>query len=385
MKKILLLFLIIPLCSIAQESNSAIQETIIENSSLIDQFAQLAPMGINPYATVFITSLCAKLGFHNAFVATNPFFNNWFVLILFGVLFTFTSLVGTLFKTTKVTAPIALADNYLSNKAALVINGIVMLAPTLLSNDPIGNEIVYQAGLLSINFKTILILIASMYFLIVVMSVRFFVDILIFLSPIPLIDSFLEISKIIITIVFVIISIISPTFSVIISVLLFLISIFLFKRSIRLVDKTKYLIIYPILNIFRNKVKVLTNGHSFSILVYTYKKTLKIKKGEIIRLEKQEDKFFLTRRRFLLSNIKEEISFINCSLSQNHLNIYLTNETGDILLIMNRSYHRYIDEISKIMNIEINKRTTGLNLNRNFIGKIKNMFNKKDLSELKSL
>ena len=387
MKKALLILLLLPLFLIAQDDNLEIQGAITQNSDLIEQFAQLAPMGINPYATVFITSLCAKLGFHNSFVATNPFFNNWFVLILFGLLFSFTSIVGTLFKTNKATAPLAIADNYLSNKAALIINGFVMLAPTFLSNNPVGNEIVYQAGFLSIDFKTVMILIASMYFLIVVMSVRFFIDILIFLSPIPLIDSFLEVFKIIITIGFVIISIFSPMLSVIIAGLMFLVSIFFFKRSVRLVNKTKYLIAYPILNIFRNKDSVLTNGESFSILVFTADKTSKIKKGQIVRLEIQDDKFWLIKRRFLLSNIKEEITFKGCQLSQNQLNINLITETGEVFLIINRSYHRYIDDLSKTMNVEINKRSKSLNINLNntFMSKLKNMFNKKDIAELKSL
>lgn len=386
MKKLLLILLLLPLISTAQESSHEIQATLTHNSNLIDQFAQLAPMGINPYVTVFMTSLCAKIGFHNEFVATNPFFNNWIILILFGILFLFTALVGTIFKTNKATAPIALADNYLSNHAALIINGFIMLTPTLISNNPMHNEIVYQAGLLSINFKTILILMASMYFLIVVMSVRFFIDILIFLSPIPLVDSFLEIFKIIISMVFVIISIINPLLSVTISVFMFLIAIIFYRRSIRLINKTKYLILYPILNIFRNEHKIMTNGHSFSILTYVGKNTVKMKRGKIVRLEKQDDKFFLIKRRFLLSNVTEEISFANCFLSQNHLNICLTNETGSLLLILNRSYHNFIDDLAETLNIKINKKAElKLNLNNGYMDKLRNMFNKKDIADLKSV
>ncbi|MBO0589980.1 hypothetical protein I2486_01045 [Cellulophaga sp. E16_2] len=90
-------------------------------------------MAINPYITTFLTSLCSKLGFHNDIVPINPFLNNWFVLILFGVLFLSTALVGTVFKTNKATASIGLADNYLSNHAALISNGFVMLAPIFFS------------------------------------------------------------------------------------------------------------------------------------------------------------------------------------------------------------------------------------------------------------
>lgn len=386
MKKIIYISLLFPALLFAQESNLDLQETLHQNSSLIDQFAQLAPMGINPYITIFLTSLCAKIGFHNDFVSTNPFFNNWFILILFGILFLFTALVGTVFKTNKATAPIGLADNYLSNHAALIINGFMMLAPTIFSDNPDHNEIVYQASFLSVSLKTVLVLSISMYFLIIVMTVRFFIDILIFLSPIPLIDSALEIFKIVLSIVFVIISIVSPITSVVISVFMFLIAFLFYRRSVRLVTKTKYLIVYPILNAFRKKEKIMTNGTSLSILVYTNKNTSKLKKGKIVRLEERDNVFFLVKKRFLFPDIEEKISLENCFLSQNHLDSILTNESGNLSLILNRSYHKFIDELAESLTIEIRKRANlTLSTNKGILSRIRNMFNKNDITELKSI
>ena len=161
MKKILLILVVLPFFLQAQTENYVleyleVQETINQNTALVEQFAQLAPKWvINPYLTVFLTSICSKVGFHNNYVSTNPFFSSWIVLIIFGLLFFFTALVGTVFKTNKATATIGLVDTYLSNKSALIINAIVILAPTFLSNEPLHNEIVYQAGFLSISFKTI--------------------------------------------------------------------------------------------------------------------------------------------------------------------------------------------------------------------------------------
>ena len=59
---------------------------------------------------------------------------------------------------------------------------------------------------------------------------------------------------------------------------MFIMAIIFYKRSMRLINKTKYLIIYPILNLFRSKEQILTNGKTFSILVYVSKKSTKIKK-----------------------------------------------------------------------------------------------------------
>ena len=371
--------------SLVSQEENGIQQALNKNVSLIDQFSQLAPMAINPYLTIFLTSLCSKIGFHNDFIATNPFFNNWFVLILFGVLFLFTALVGTVFKTNKVTAPIGLADSYLSSYAALIINAFVMLAPAFLADNPLGNEVVYQAGFISVSLRTLLVLFVSMYFLVIVTTFKFFIDILIFLSPIPLIDSVLEIVKIVISIGFVIISIVSPTLSVVFSVIMFLIALVFYRKSVRLVARIKYLMVYPILNIFRKKDSILTNGKSLSILVYVNEATKKIKKGKIVRLNKVGDKIFLLRKRFLFPNIEEEIPLENCFLSQTHLDTNITNDARDFSLILNRSYHKFIDEISKELNVQIRKKATlKLNLNKGFFYKVKNMFTKSDIDELRS-
>ena len=386
MKKILLILIFIPVMLLAQTENLEVQETISQNSALVEQFAQLAPMGVNPYLTVFLTSVCSKAGFHNNFVATNPFFGSWIVLILFGLLFFFTSLVGTVFKTNKATATIGLVDTYLSNKAALIVNAIIILAPTFISDDPTHSEIVYQAGFLSVSLKTILILGISLYFLIIVMAFKFFIDILIFLSPIPFIDAVLEIVKIVIATGFIIISIISPVTSVIIALMMFLVSLFFYKRSIRLINKTKYLMVYPLLNLFRSKETKLTDGKNLSILVLTNTKIGKLKKGIIVRLQETEQGIQLIQKRFLFSNITQEIELSNFHFNQNHLDIIMSNEDEDISLVLNRSYHKYLDELSKKYNIEIrNRKELKINLKMGFIKKIKSFFNKSDIAELKSI
>ncbi|WP_234859308.1 hypothetical protein [Aquimarina aquimarini] len=384
---LLLILLVLPFMMLAQETNEDAISAIDQNSTLVSQFAQLAPMGINPYITVFLTSVLSKFGIHNEYVATNPFFDNWFVIVLFGVLFLFTALVGTVVKTNKATATIGLVDDYLSNHAALLINAIIILVPTFLSNDPAHSEIVYQAGFLSVSFKTMLVLVVSMYFLVIVMTVRFFLDILIFLSPIPLVDSFLEIAKMGVTVLFVIISIVSPTVSVVISGIMFLIALLLYRRSVRLVTRTKYLFVYPILNLFRKKEKIITNGDGvLSVLVYTKVKTKKFKKGKIVRLEERDDKIFLVKNRFLMTKVEEEINVENSFLLQNGLSILLTNESGDVALLFNRSYHKYIDDIAEVLGVEIReKETFGEQLNKGVFSKIKNMFSKDDIAELELL
>ena len=386
MKKIFLILILFPFLLQAQTENLEVQETITKNSILVEQFAQLAPMGINPYLTVFLTSVCSKAGFHNDYVATNPFFGSWIVLGIFGLLFLFTASVGTLFKTNKATATIGLVDTYLSNKAALIVNAIIILAPTFISNEPSHNEIVYQAGFLSISFKTLLILGISLYFLIIVMAFKFFIDILIFLSPIPFIDAVLEIAKILVAALFIFISIISPVTSVIIAFMMFFVSLFFYRRSIKLISKTKYLMVYPLLNLFRSKETKLTDGENLSILILTNTKIGKLKKGIIVRLQETEDGIMLIKKRFILSDIIQKIELSDFHFNQNHLDIIMTNEDESKSIVLNRTYHKYLDELSEKYNIEIrNKKKLNLKVKMSFFKKFKSFFSKSDIAELKSI
>jgi len=382
LKALLLLGVLMPFLLLAQDNENAMV-AVKTNGDLIAQLAHLLPMGINPYATVFFTSILSKMGMHNEFVATNPFFDNWLILILFGALFLFTTLVGTVFKTNKATAVIGLADNYLSNHAAILINVIVMIAPAFFVNE--GEAVLQEAGVISFGIQTLLVLIVSVYFLLVVTTVRFFIDILIFLTPIPLIDSILEIVKVVVTILFIGVSIFYPTVSVVISVLVFIIALTMYKKSLRLVSKTTYLFIYPIINMFKKKESLLGVNNDFSILVYLNKKMKTIKKGSIARLEERADGFYLVNKKFFVFKKEEKIDFSNSYISKGRLKSKITNDTMDLTLFLNRSYYKYIQEIADKTGAknQLKEEVLLLDSRDGFVSKVKSMFSKSDVEELK--
>lgn len=376
------ILLFIPYVIFAQHASAL--NAIDTNSSLVSQLAQLLPMGINPYATVFLTSILSKLGMHNDFVATNPFFDSWLIVGLFGLLFLFTALVGTVFKTNKATAVIGLADNYLSNHAAILINIVVMLAPSIYTGTS-EHPTIQEAGIFSIGIQTLLVLIVSVYFLVVVTTVRFFIDILIFLSPIPFIDSILEIIKIGVTILFVVISVFYPTFSVILSVIMFLIALTMYRKSLRLVSKTTYLFIRPILQVFKKDETLLKRNNTFSIRVYCATKTKKFKKGTVVHLIEKSGSFFLVDKKFFIITTEEEISFNNYFIKQGHLSSKITNDIKDKQFLLNRSYHKHLQTIADKLNIELDSKHKNTESDRKtpLISKVKNMFDKNDVEELK--
>ena len=376
---LVIVLLILPLLLVAQETTAT--STIHQNTGFASMLAQLLPMGINPYATVFLTTVFSKFGLENQYVATNPFFDSWIVLLIFGGLFLFTSLVGTVFKTNKATAAIGLADNYLSGHAAIIINVFVILAPTFFTSSE--TTVLQEASFLSVSLKTLAILIVSIYFLVVVSSVRFFIDILIFLSPIPLIDSILEITKIVVTFFFVLLAAIFPMTSAVIAVIIFLFSLVFYKRSIRSINQTKYLFVYPILNFFKHELEMEETNFSIPVLIKV--KTKKFKKGTVVQLKKDEGKVFLEQERFLAPNKKEVFNVSDCFIQPGQLKSKITNDSGSILILLNTTYYRYIPAIAAILNIPIaGEAFLNIESEAKTLTNLKQLFDGDDHQELKA-
>jgi hypothetical protein len=113
-----------------------------------------------------------------------------------------------------------------------------------------------------------------------------------------------------------------------------------------------YFIVYPILNLFRKKESLLFNNNEVSILVFLKENTSKFKKGSLLRLTKQSDQLFLVNSRFLFGKKEEKIQF---SSSANVLQAHFKTIISDqhLIVILNRSYHKYIDDIASHLNIKV--------------------------------
>lgn len=383
MKKIIFLFILLPSILLSQDLENP-ENAISYNGTLIDQLAQVSSMSINPYTAVFFTSICSKFGIHNDYVKTHPFYNNWIVVSLFGFLFLFTLIVRPTLAISKFTNVLKLADEYLEDKATLVINGVIVILPIILNNNPSNDEVVIQAGIFSLDFKSILILVATTYYLIVVLAVKYFIDLLIFISPIPLIDSLLEIFKITLTIILVFISIYSPIVSFIISLIFFIISFFIFRKAKRFTDKVKYLFIYPVFDLMKDSSKILYDKeNNISIKVLLRNKINKFKKGKILKLIKYKNGFGLEQKRFLRPNKIETFDIINCDVILTDFNTTITTKSGNTI-ILNRSFNKHIDFLSKEFDVDIvTDKRLKFDKAKTFLGKIKNLFSKTDLKNFR--
>lgn len=363
-----------------QTADPGAQDVVNRNQQLIAQFAQLGSIAINPYLAIFLTALFSKFGWHNDFVATNPIFDSWTVVAISGVLFLFTAIIKLMGD--KVTGALRTLANYLDNKAALVIAFIIIIAPGVVSKTSIADNVIYEAGVVSIPLQTLFILVASFYFLIVVMSVRLFIEILIFLSPIPIIDTLFEIAKIIITILFVLLSIFSPTTMLVLSIFMFIGSLLFFKKARRFIAKIEHLVIAPVVRSLLGKETSLWNQGKLETPVLLKYKTRKFKKGTVLQLIEKENEFFLVKRNYLVNLKEERISFADCFITQTPVDAMIQNETRTIGLILNKNHHKHVEALATHLNIPIRE-----TVNFDFKGKWGNFlqkFTKNEKIDLKS-
>nr|WP_042296648.1 hypothetical protein [Nonlabens ulvanivorans] len=377
------LFLLHTFWCTAQEEIAV--ETLDHNIEFVEMISTVSPVAVNPYLAVFGTALLSKMGFHNKYIHNHPFYDNWFIVILFGLLFSFTAIIGTFVKTNQVTGVIGNAEDFLETKASVLINLIVVVLPTFLNQDPVMEQTVVQAGFITITFKVALLLVITTYFIVVISTVRYFIDLLVFLSPFPLVDSILNLVKIAFTFGLVLLSVFYPTAGFVVTIIIFLVSLLLYRRARRTIQRFKYLVLYPLYNMWRHKEKILTNGEELSILVYNKTKYNKMKAGRIVRLEKEGERLFISRRRYFFFPHKVELDLTGAFIKRGILFSSIINTDQSVSLLLNRSYKNHYVEIAAQLNIQYEEPENAEAANStSFWKRLKTFFNKKSLKELKT-
>lgn len=380
---LLLLLLMNSLWLTAQEEVAV--ETLDHNIEFVEMISTVSPVAVNPYLAVFGTAVLSKMGFHNDYIHNHPFYNNWFIVCLFGFLFAFTAIIGTFVKTNQVTGIIGNAEDFLETKASVLINLIVVVLPTFLNQDPVMQQTVVKAGFIILSLKVVLLLLITTYFIVVISTVRYFIDLLVFLSPFPLVDSILNLGKMGFTFGLVLLSTFYPIAGFVLTIIIFLISLLFYRRARRSIQRFKYLVLYPLYNMWRHKEKILTNGEQLSILVYNKTKYGKMKAGRIVRLEKEGERLFISRRKYFFFPHKVELDLNGAFIKKGVLFSSITDSDQTVNLLLSRSYKKHYIEIAAQLNIEYSEPENAAAANTaSFWKRLKTFFNKKSLKELKT-
>ena len=271
-----------------------------EKIPMSEVLGPLAAVSISPYFGITLLSGASLLGRHNlipinSFLQGNPVLGNWFVFVAFLLLSGVTSIP----KLTSPTKLIAESADILERYAGVIVYAIV-IAANHLSGPAEQVVVVYQAGIFSFTIQTILIIAAACN-IIVINTIKFFFELLVLLSPIPLLDAIFEAANKTLCGGLIVIYLFNPFLAFLINLILFLICLLVYKWVYRRVRYLKCILLEPIIikllkikNPLRwHQSKYESLGFSGKALakVFPLKKIDNIKKKQLCVLFSSGDKY----------------------------------------------------------------------------------------------
>ncbi|MEO1053295.1 MAG: hypothetical protein AAFX87_21865 [Bacteroidota bacterium] len=247
----------IPALVYAQNGQEDIEMAMAVNAGIVDWVSLLSPTAISPFWTLFLTSLASNTGLATDYVATHPFLGSSIIMVLSGLLV----LVTTIPNLSKVSKPLGLTANYLEDKSGYIIYGLILLAPYLAGvGETPEEQTTVKLAFLDVPFVVVLFAVAAIPYLLVVMTVRYFLEVLIFLSPIPLLDAFFDFLKKSFTVGLVVTYFIFPPLAFVFAILIFLVALVLFRRSRRVTTYFQYIYVNPlIIKLFGRKKELISS------------------------------------------------------------------------------------------------------------------------------
>ncbi len=363
MKKlfIILIFTLIASVGFSQEpDNEKIDDAvnqnthiILDNMDILEVFGPVLPIALSPFFGVAITSLASILAsegvFNNEFLATHPILSNWWIMGIFLILTVLTALP----KYTKITGQLGLFIAKIEDYAGLIILVIIQIAPTLFNSEPSDTvAVVYKSGFFEFSYGT-LIAAASVANMYVIKVVRFFFDFLIFLSPIPAIDSAFDTIKKTFIILVVGLYVINPLLAFILNVIIFTASAIMFSWVNKRVVYFENIYVNPLkIKIFKNPPDLIdkhlprkiAKNHEFlqfAVKAFPLKRMGTFKRKMKCWLVSDNNSLFLYKNRFILKprildlnkskdklNIGEDIFWFRVEESQKYyrLKLDISNE-----------------------------------------------------------
>jgi hypothetical protein len=294
----------------AMSTDTAKGGQLVKKISSIQVLAPLAPVALSPFFGITCLSgtsiLCSKGVLpKNEFLMGNPALNNGLVFVVFLALTIATSLP----KMTAVSKGVAQAVDQLETYAGIITYAaVIYLAGS--GHDGGTQQVVYQAGLISFTRDTLLMAAAAVN-IIVINTVKWFFEFLVWLSPIPGLDAAFEAANKVVTAMLATVYAFSPYLALLLNIVLFLVSLAMFNWTRRRVKYFRVMYGEPVLakllhktdfsppERVRAKVSAVIDQGRPLLRVFPVHKIGKIKKHELCYLVSGKEGLSLVRFRLL--------------------------------------------------------------------------------------
>jgi len=173
------------------DDEQAKADKLVQTIPVTEVLGPLAPIALSPFFALTClsgASLLAETGIlpENALLSGNSVLSNGLVFLgLLGL-----TVVTALPKLTKVTKPLAQAIDQVEGYSGIIAVLLVQAAASFGSAGG-GQEVVYQAGIFSVTLSTLLMAV-SVVNIFVINTVKFFFEMMVLLSPFPVVDAAFE-------------------------------------------------------------------------------------------------------------------------------------------------------------------------------------------------
>lgn len=227
-------------------SDIAASSAWAESLGIADWLGPLAPVALSPFFGVMCLSGLAIWGpqwvSDNALLGeSGPLQSETIFLIFVGL-----TLLTSLPRLTKVSKPFAQAVDRLETYAVIIILLVLKLISSVESSGETEVAIV-QLGVFSFTFETLLS-IAMIVNIMIINSVKFFFEFLIWLTPIPFIDAIFEVCNKTVCATLMAIYAFSPTVATVINLVILLVAVILFRWISRRVRFFRTMVLDPVLS-----------------------------------------------------------------------------------------------------------------------------------------
>ncbi len=338
-------------------------EQLAETISSIDILAPLAPVALSPFFGITCLSATAILSGRgilpeNDFLTENPALDNGLVFIVFLAL----SILTSLPKMTTVSKGFAEMTDQLETYAA-IITYLVIFYLAGAGQGSASEQTAYTAGIFTLT-RNALLMIAVVINVIVINTVKYFFELLVWITPFPGLDAAFESANKAATAGLAAIYAFSPWAAMVLNVILFLICLVFFNGVRRRVHYFKAMYIAPIVAALLGRTVALPSSLVHSRLsriidqaeplmqVFPLRKIRKLKKKQKAYLTAGKEGLFLVTLRWVRRPTIERLDTtgahieITCGLLSNTVNIISEGSTTPVKLAFSKIYNPAIEAIA---------------------------------------
>ena len=312
----------------------------------------LAPVALSPFFAITCLAGLSQFGGDylplNSFISNNAVLQNEYVFWLFGGLTLLTSLP----RLTKVSKPFAQAMDMLETYGGIITIIVLRFASSIPSGEPlepIETAMVVQMGWMTFPVD-VLFSLAAIVNIIVINSVRFFFEVLVWLVPFPFVDALLEIANKGICAGLMAIYAYSPLIATVLNLILFAVCLYAFSWTKRRVTYWRTMLTDPMLALIWPSYSTWKGGRLNGFL----KNGLgRIPAKTAVTMEKIDSGWRVVQRRwFFPASVVElpsaQYAFeIHRGMMTNSIRSQANGDVEAVELVMSGRFKKHFDQISE--------------------------------------